>query len=1205
MNRFLLLFAFTFLKFIGLSQDLSNKGKEFWIPYSYHVNQSGGGIGPLVMTLYLTSDVKTDYKVEIFGGSVIQSDTINAGQVVTCIIPNTYLLNNEGLFKNMAIRVSARNPIVVYSYITQSAISGATLCLPTNVLGQEYITMNYRQISNVPNSNSYFTIIATEDNTSVEITYAAVTKSKKSAGSKDTIKLNKGEIYQVLGDHNNSGAKLFFGEDLTGSRIKSIGTCKRIAVFSGSGKIRIGDCVGNNNTSDNLYQQNYPVSTWGKTFLTVSSYSRQTNFYRIIKSKVDAVVKINGLTIPSANFTNNTYHEFQTSLPTKIESTEPITVAQFFTTQGCNSNPQPYDPDMIILNPVEQNISKVTLVSSNLAAPANQQHHIHIIMTNKGTSLSSFTVDGVKVPVTAWTTHDADNQYSYLYLENVTQGYHTLSSDSGFNALAYGYANAESYGYSAGSNVRDLNQFASIKNTYAVVNYPATCREAPFNLYITLPYKPTSIAWNFFDNSDLGKNPDTVYGANGTQINPDSITKSVADPNKELYIYNVRNKDNSIREFKVSQKGVFPIEVIANNPTIDGCNSERIIPYDLTVYDPPTNTIDPNSTGCLEDSVLFTASTVTDNIPVLKYLWEVDNIVHDTTSKIYKAKYDSDGLKKVSVSIITNIGCISKNFDTTVLLSYKPVPLFEAAGSVCLGKSKEIFDKSTLKGNSTIEKWIWSFFDKQPSDTFASTAASKNTTKQFNDSILPVKLELTTNSGCKNTLTDTLFVKPNPDVVMFLPEICLQDAVANFRSLSTIPGDSKMSIFEWNFGDPKSSAEKNIGKDSVVSHVYSDPGAYTVSLSVTSNFGCNTKRDTSFYINGSFPVADFSIVNESGLCSNQPIVLENKSTVDIGFVGKLDVYWNYTDINATPDSTDEKPTDKSTYTRSFSNFQDRPSINIPIRMIAYSGGVCKDTVDKVITVYGSPLDSLRDLSPICTRKDKRLLDAAVIQKVSGVNGVEVYSGKGVVSEGGNYYFDPKIDSGYFTIYHRYTTEKGCFAGDSTVIRVNFTPVIDAGPDLTVLDDTTRQIYATAVGVDMKYKWYPNTFLNADTVLQPFIANPQEDIVYTLTVTGAGNCIETDRFKMTALNMVEPTNTFTPNGDGFNDIWKIKYIEKYPDCNVELYSPQGNLIYKINNGAQKAWDGTINGRPMPAGTYYYIINPKNNRKRITGYVTLLR
>ncbi len=1203
MKQFSLFFSFAFLCLVGFSQDLSNKGKEFWIPYSYHVNQNN--TGPLVMTLYLTSDVKTDYKVEIYGAAVIQSDTIYAGQVVTCIIPNTYLLNNEGLFKNMAIRVSARNPIVVYSYITQSAISGATLCLPTNVLGQEYITMNYRQISNVPNSNSYFTIIATEDNTSVEITYAAVTKSRKAAGSKDTIKLNKGEIYQVLGDHNNSGQNLFFGEDLTGSRIKSIGTCKRIAVFSGSGKIRIGDCVGNANTSDNLYQQNYPVSTWGKTFLTVSSYSRLTNFYRIIKSKPEAIVKVNGNVIPAANFTNNTYYEFQSALPSKIESTEPITVAQFFTTQGCNSNPQPYDPDMIILNPVEQNISKVTLVSSNLAAVQNQQHHIHVIMSNKGSSLSSFTVDGIKIPETSWTTHPADNEFSYLYLENVAQGYHTLASDSGFNALAYGYANAESYGYSAGSNVRDLNQFASIRNKYAVVNYPSTCKESPFNLNVTLPYKPTSIAWNFFGDPDLGVNPDTLSGTNGNPLDPDTIVKSLADPTKELYVYNVKNKDKSLREFIMNKKGVFPIEIIANNPSADGCNSERVIPYDLTVYDPPTNSIATTSTGCLEDSVLLTASTVTDNIPVLKYLWEIDNITHDTTSKIYKAKYESDGLKKVSVSIITNIGCISKNFDTTVLLSYKPVPKFEAAGSVCLGKSQEILDKSTLKGNSTIEQWIWSFFDKQPSDTFASTATTKNTTKQFNDSILAVKLDLTTNSGCKNTLTDTLFVKPNPDVVMFLPEICLQDAVANFRSLSTISGDSKMDKFEWNFGDPKSTAEKNIGKDSVVSHVYSDPGAYTVSLSVTSNFGCNTKRDTSFYINGSFPEADFSVVNESGLCSNKTIVIKNKSSVDIGFVGKVDVFWNYNDSKLNPDSTDEKPSDSSYYSLNYPNFQDRESIQIPIRLIAYSGGVCRDTVDKVITLNGSPLDSLKDLDPICTRKDKRLLDAAVIQKVSGVNGVEVYSGKGVVSEGGKYYFDPKIDSGYYTIYHKYTTEKGCFAEDSTVIRVNFTPVIDAGPDLTVLDDTTRQIYATATGVDMKYKWFPNTFLNADTVLQPFIANPQEDIVYTLTVTGSGNCIETDRFKMTALNMVEPTNTFTPNGDGFNDIWKIRYIEKYPDCNVELYSPQGNLIYKINNGAQKAWDGTINGKPMPAGTYYYIINPKNNRKRITGYVTLLR
>ena len=129
----------------SIAQDLSNKGKEFWIPYCYHVNQNNG---LLVMTLYLTSDVNTDYKVEIYGDTTLQSGSINAGQVITCTIPLKYLLNAEGLFTKYAIRVTAKNPIVVYSYITQSAISGATLCLPTNVLGQEYISMNFKQISN-------------------------------------------------------------------------------------------------------------------------------------------------------------------------------------------------------------------------------------------------------------------------------------------------------------------------------------------------------------------------------------------------------------------------------------------------------------------------------------------------------------------------------------------------------------------------------------------------------------------------------------------------------------------------------------------------------------------------------------------------------------------------------------------------------------------------------------------------------------------------------------------------------------------------------------------------------------------------------------------------------------------------------------------------------------------------------------------------
>src|SRR4051812_10142957 len=81
----------------GQAQDFSNKGKEFWLAYSYHVGMANGAAG-LSMTLYVTSDVNTSYTVEIFGGPVLQTGTITAGQVVNVIIPQTYFINAEGLF---------------------------------------------------------------------------------------------------------------------------------------------------------------------------------------------------------------------------------------------------------------------------------------------------------------------------------------------------------------------------------------------------------------------------------------------------------------------------------------------------------------------------------------------------------------------------------------------------------------------------------------------------------------------------------------------------------------------------------------------------------------------------------------------------------------------------------------------------------------------------------------------------------------------------------------------------------------------------------------------------------------------------------------------------------------------------------------------------------------------------------------------------
>lgn len=82
------------------------------------------------------------------------------------------------------------------------------------------------------------------------------------------------------------------------------------------------------------------------------------------------------------------------------------------------------------------------------------------------------------------------------------------------------------------------------------------------------------------------------------------------------------------------------------------------------------------------------------------------------------------------------------------------------------------------------------------------------------------------------------------------------------------------------------------------------------------------------------------------------------------------------------------------------------------------------------------------------------------------------------------------------------------------------------------------------------------------------------------------------------------NTFTPNGDGINDVWNIKSLIDFPECTVAIYTRYGSLVYR-SRGYSKPWDGTYNSSQLPVGIYYYIIDLKNGQQQLSGYVTILR
>ena len=113
--------------------------------------------------------------------------------------------------------------------------------------------------------------------------------------------------------------------------------------------------------------------------------------------------------------------------------------------------------------------------------------------------------------------------------------------------------------------------------------------------------------------------------------------------------------------------------------------------------------------------------------------------------------------------------------------------------------------------------------------------------------------------------------------------------------------------------------------------------------------------------------------------------------------------------------------------------------------------------------------------------------------------------------------------------------------------------------------------------------------------------------YPITVSGAASPNYTFTYVAGILTII-PTiiipNAFTPNGDGVNDTWDIKYLNLYPNCTVAIFNRWGqNLFSSVGYGVP--WDGTYRGAALPTGTYYYIVNLKDGGKVLSGYVAIIR
>lgn len=165
------------------------------------------------------------------------------------------------------------------------------------------------------------------------------------------------------------------------------------------------------------------------------------------------------------------------------------------------------------------------------------------------------------------------------------------------------------------------------------------------------------------------------------------------------------------------------------------------------------------------------------------------------------------------------------------------------------------------------------------------------------------------------------------------------------------------------------------------------------------------------------------------------------------------------------------------------------------------------------------------------------------------------------------------------------------------------PTVDAGPDKFLLKGNTTKLTPTVSSATATYRWSPAAGLDDVTSKSPTVTG-DADITYTLTVTDSRGCVATDSVNVKVAPKIVIANTFTPNSDGVNDFWDIPGLVAYTGSTVDIFDRNGQKIFH-SVGYSVPWDGTFNGKPLPFGTYYYIVDTKFLKPVFSGYVTIVK
>lgn len=217
-----------------------------------------------------------------------------------------------------------------------------------------------------------------------------------------------------------------------------------------------------------------------------------------------------------------------------------------------------------------------------------------------------------------------------------------------------------------------------------------------------------------------------------------------------------------------------------------------------------------------------------------------------------------------------------------------------------------------------------------------------------------VKLKVTTNYGCSDSVTVPVYVNEVPDPAFTTQNICIYDQ-AQFNNQTVFNSNPAILHYAWDFGDGNTSTQTS------PSHSYNPFGMYTVKLVAYTDSGCADSVTHNIYVSPQ-PVADFTVADD---CRDVPAQFTDQSTVASphSIVG-----WNWDfGVNPPAGSTQQNPS----YL-----YPNNGTFNVTLIVTSDSG--CTDTITKPTVRYAVPVANF-SFTEVCE------YDSAIFASTSTIN----------------------------------------------------------------------------------------------------------------------------------------------------------------------------------------------------------------------------